>query len=144
MANETEVDARLWMKHRTSLGRILLADNTLRNCTLSPGKWRIYGSSTQVYYAVRWATDAIGTLVSGESAPTLGSLNAPVVTATAGFAWGDNGNVMAESGASKLAGNVLPTDSNLYKEFVVPTGQYLKIYLATASATTNVMLEGPQ
>lgn len=131
----SQVAARLASAIRGAGRRLLTVDTTVRVITLGPGGWRLYESSTQVYYAVRNATDSAGTLASGESAPTTSELAA----ASAGspgtaLAWPSDGTVTALAAATLLGD---------YREIAVKGGAYLNLYVRVASSTATIALEGP-
>jgi hypothetical protein len=131
----SQVAARLASALRSAGRRLLTVDTTVRVITLGPGGWRLHESSTQVYYAVRNATDSAGTLASGETAPTTSELAAPSAGSPGtGLAWPADGTVTA------LAAPTIPGD---YREIGVKGGAYLNLYIRVASSTATIALEGP-
>lgn len=142
MAFEDSIGARFAHGMSKAGSYPITVDNTVRRVTLGPGFWRLRGSSTQVYFATRRASAADGTLVSGEAAApeTLpaGAAGSP----GEGLAWG-TGYIGTDAASSTKGAIPLETDSTLYREFPVPAGSYLNIYVATASGTATPVLEGP-
>lgn len=131
MADETTaLAARLGSYARTAVSRTLTIDNTTRSKVLVGGGYRLYGSATQVYYAIRHATDAAGTLMGSEAAPS--SLGASVAGAAAGS---------LDSTATD-GGVPLPTSTSDWVEIAVPTGGFHVLYARAASSTTAVLV-GP-
>ena len=131
----SQVAARLASALRGAGRRLLTVDNTVRVITLGPGGWRLYESSTQVYFAVRNATDSAGTLASGETAPSTSELAAASAGSPAAtLAWPSDGTVTA------LAAPTLLGD---YRELGVKGGAYLNLYIRVASGTATIALEGP-
>ena len=116
--------------------RKLTIDTTVRKLTLTPGGWRLYGSATQVYYAVRRATDASGsTLDTGEVAPTTSQLAAPGTTAPAAGALHNPADIVTCID--------LTTDISEWHEISVAPGKWLNLYCRVAAGTANPHLEGP-
>ena len=78
-SNESQTAARFASAVRGASRRTLSADTTVRAVVLSPGGWRLYGNTTQVYYCTRKGASASDptSLASGEIAPTTGYLAAP-------------------------------------------------------------------
>lgn len=131
----SQVAARLASAIRSAGRRLLTVDTTVRAITLGPGGWRLYESSTQVYYAARNAADSAGTLASGESAPSTSELAAPSAgSPVSPAAWPSDGTVTA------LAAPTLPGD---YREIAVKGSGYMNLYLRVASGTATIALEGP-
>lgn len=129
------LQARLPTDWRSAVDRKLTVDSTVRRITLTPGGWRLYGHATQVYFETRYASASDGTLRSGEVAPSTGDLAAPS-TGSPGA-----GLAFPASGTSPT-GHALPTDTTVYEEIAVPSGQYLNLYLCCGT-TANPILTGP-
>ena len=129
------LQARLPTDWRSAVDRKLTVDNTVRKITLTSGGYRLYGHATQVYFATRYASDATGTLKSGEAAPTTSDRAAPSAGSPgAGLAWPASGTA--------ATGHALPTDTTVYEEIAVPSGQYINLYLCCGT-TANPILTGP-
>ena len=134
-SSESQRAARYASSVRGADRRLLTSDNTVRGIVLGAGGWRLYGSTTQVYYCVRNATDSAGTLASGETAPSTSYLTAPSAGSPgAALAWPASGTAV-----TALAAAVLPDD---FREIAVRGGQYVVLYVSSATATT-LALEGP-
>lgn len=123
----------------------LTVDNTLRVVTLGPGGWRLYGSSTQIYYETRTAVLSDGTLLSGETAPTQSDLVSQAAgSPAAGIAYGVQLLPAGTDAHSSVRGGLnLTTDPTQFEVITVPLGQYVNLYLATAASTVHPILEGP-
>jgi hypothetical protein len=133
---DTQVAARLGSAVRAANRRRLTVDTTVRAFVLTPGGWRLFGSSTATYYTVRRATDAAGTLASSEVAPTTAYLAAPSAGSPgAGLAW-------PASGTDPTA-PLLPSFGEDYREIAVRGGEFAVLYVRCASGSTTVDLEGP-
>lgn len=128
------LQARLPTNLRSAGDRVLTVDTSVRHWTLTAGGWRVYGSETQVFVMTRFASDAAGTLSTGEEAPTTGQLSAAAAGSPgAGEAWDDGETV---------TGIPLPLETDQYEEIAVATGGHLNLYVRAASGTT-VRLLGP-
>lgn len=133
---DTQVAARLGSAVRATNRRRLTVDTTVRAFVLTPGGWRLFGSSVETFFTVRRATDAAGTLAGGETAPTTTYLAAPSAGSPgAGLAW-------PASGTDPTA-PILPTFSGDYREIAVKGGEWAVLYVRCASGSTTVDLEGP-
>src|SRR5258707_8172091 len=78
MDHESGLAARLASGPQVaSASYTLTADNSVRHILLTGGGWRLYGSGTQIYFAVR-SCDSAGTLIDGESAPLLAAMASSV------------------------------------------------------------------
>jgi hypothetical protein len=97
-----------------------------------PGRYALFGSATQIVrFGVRIAIDANGTLLPGETAPTL-----PLPAAGSprpGLAW----DPTAAVGEGEL-----PQDATAYRYIDVVPGGLLALYLRAPAATT-IKLTGP-
>jgi hypothetical protein len=139
--NDSKLAARFGSAHRTARSRKLTVDNSLRRVTLPEGGWRLFGCATQIYYALRSAEDADGTLSTGAVAPVVGDLAAPVAGAAATFAYSD-GSIAADTHSAAPGGIPLPLDTTVFDEIAVRTGRFVNLYLAAASSV-NCILVGP-
>lgn len=143
MDRESALAARFASAARRARTHKLTVDATLRQVTLSPGGWRLYGSAVQVSYQVRAATTSTGTLATGETAPVLGALIASTAGGAAGFALGAAGDITAADSNGSVTGSLqLTTDPTAYDEIQVPAGTYMNVYLAAGSAATPTLV-GP-
>lgn len=132
---DTQVAARLASAVRNVNRRRLTVDTTVRAIVLGPGGWRLYGSSTATFFTTRTATDASGTLASGEAAPTTAYLAAPVAGSPgAGLAWPAAGTPTAPQ---------LPSFSEDFREIAVRGGKFAVLYLRCPTGTATPDLEGP-
>ena len=139
MDQTSALQARLATTLRQAGTRTLTLDNTVRGIALGPGGWHVHGSTTQGWIATRYATDdpadgGPGTLKTGEVAPTTGEL--------AASAAGSAGTADAWDDAQTVTGVPLPATAAEYIEIGVPAGQFVNLYLRTATSTT-VLLVGP-
>ncbi len=136
--------ARLGALGRKAKRYILTIDNTLRTVVLPAGGWKLFGDSTQVYYAVRYATSATGaTLADGETAPTLAQLtNAVAGGADAGKLFLDGTLHGTPDGGCVVGSRRLGTDTTKFDDIAVPLGRFAVLY-ATCATTAAPVLEGP-
>lgn len=131
---EAALAARLGSGPRSAVSKKLTVDATVRRVTLKGGGWRLYGNATQAYYATRNATDAAGTLATGESAPS--SLAASTAGSPgAGLAY-DTGNGSVDGAIP------LPTDATQFVEIAVAPSAFVNLYVSAGGAI-NLILVGP-
>lgn len=128
------VAARLASNVRKAQRRLLTIDTSVRAIVLGPGGWRLHGTSTASWYATRDATDSAGALVTGETAPSTSELAAAAAgSPVAPLAWPADGTP---------TGLQLPTSDQDWREIAVRGGNYVVLYVRSASAT-SAALEGP-
>jgi hypothetical protein len=121
---------------RNCVTRLLTVDGTVRSIVLSPGRYLLFGDATQIVrFAVRRATDSLGTLDTGEVAPA--SLPAPTAGTPAAGAAFDN------AGATTGSAEIQP-DATAYRHIDVPeqSKYFLVLYLSATAAATPKLL-GP-
>lgn len=131
----TQLAARLASGTRRAAATLLSTDNTVRSKVLTEGGWRIAGSAVQIFYTTRNASDAAGTLKTGESAPAAAIFAAP----TAGSPGAGQLVDPAQDGVKALQ---LPTDIGKEVEISVGRGSFVVLYMYSASAAT-CRLQGP-
>lgn len=119
---------------RNANERLLTIDTTVRSLLLTPGAYRLYGSATQIYYALRLC-DSGGTLASGESAPTTTTLAAPAAGSPAAGSLWDNAQTRTDP--------AVPTDISKFVVIPVRPGTNVLLYLRVAAASTTTRLVGP-
>lgn len=129
---------------RNGVSRLLTVDTTVRSVVLSGGAlypcaWRLYGSTTQVYWTTRSADDATGTLSEDVLAPTTdGSGGTLLLGASSAGSPG-----AGEADGSTEGGLYLPTDDTQCVTIPVAPGRHAVLYVRCASGSTTVRLEGP-
>lgn len=117
---------------RNCTTKLLTVDATVRSLPLSPGRYFLMGDAAQIVrFALRYASDAIGTLSAGEVAPA--SLAAPTAgTPAVGSAWGAGAPV---SGVAEVQ-----ADITAHRQIDVPEGHFMVLYVsATAAATPKLI-----
>ncbi len=141
----SQLAAQLGADASAARSHVLTVDNTVRRVTLSTGGWRLYGASTQVYYATR-AASAAGVIDASLAAPATTDLRASVAgTPTTGNAW-DVGVAGVQDTASNgclMGGAPLPTDTTQWVNLGVGAGAYLNLYVRVASGSAAPVLVGP-
>jgi hypothetical protein len=132
---DSQLAARFGSALRSVGTRLLTVDTTVRSIVLTGGGWRLFGSATQVYIAVRIATNASGNLATGETAPTTTTLAAAAAgSPAAGAAW---------DSAQTVTDLRVPTDISKYVEIPVKGQAFVVLYVRVASGTATPVLEGP-